>query len=300
MRAVSFVLACLACSGNAEQHSNDQVQSTEDSLNSLKTLATLFSLLHPEAAFSPSVPVQSIPVASRSGLSGISMAKRPELKGAKWAAAKRPKKTTPSDINRRVGAWKSQLDPIPDIPWITPTGKKVELIRETELPKMGMQMPKQKAWMPHAEDFDRTKKNWFVVDAAGMRPGRMTSEIAKILMGKHKTTFTPGRIIGDYVIVINAEKVIVTGKKFDEKLYRRHSGRPGSMKIETFKQLQARIPERIVEKALVGMLPKNGWGRQCFLMCKIYKGPEHPHEAQNPLPLTFRGLTTTPDFRNIF
>jgi len=120
-----------------------------------------------------------------------------------------------------------------------------------------------------------------------LRLGRMASEVAKILMGKHKPEFTPGADVGDMVIIINAEKVKVTGKKYDDKLYKRHSGRPGGMKVESFKELQARIPERIVEKAIVGMLPKNSHGRELFRHLKVYKGPEHPHEAQTPEPLTF-------------
>merc|ERR1719498_2239554 len=111
----------------------------------------------------------------------------------------------------------------------------------------------------------------------------MSSEIAKILLGKHKPTYTPGADTGDYVIVVNAEQVIVTGKKASQKLYRRHSGRPGGMKIESFEELQERIPERIVEKAVKGMLPKNSYGR------------EHTHESQQPEPLTFSGLAVTPD-----
>merc|ERR1719421_1993271 len=96
--------------------------------------------------------------------------------------------------------------------------------------------------------------------------------------------------MGDYVIVVNAEKVMVTGKKYDDKLYKRHSGRPGGMKVESFKELQARIPERIVEKAIVGMLPKNSHGRELFRHLKVYKGPEHPHEAQTPEPLEFPNI----------
>merc|ERR1719502_1281541 len=138
-------------------------------------------------------------------------------------------------------------------------------------------------------------KKWFVVDAEGLRLGRMSSEIAKLLLGKHKPEFTPGADVGDCVIVVNAEKIIVTGNKATEKFYRRHSGRPGGMKIESYEELQARIPERIVEKAIVGMLPKNAHGRKLFRHLKVYKGPDHPHEAQSPVPLTFGGLTSMPD-----
>merc|ERR1712054_89203 len=100
---------------------------------------------------------------------------------------------------------------------------------------------------------------------------------------------------GDYVVITNAEKIIVTGKKATDKLYRRHSGRPGGMKIESYEELQARIPERIVEKAIKGMLPKNSHGRELFRHLKVYKGDTHPHEAQQPEPITFGGLTSAPD-----
>merc|ERR1719352_102656 len=149
--------------------------------------------------------------------------------------------------------------------------------------------------MPKAEDRAKANKKWYVVDAEGLLLGRMSSEIAKILLGKHKPTFTPGADVGDMVIVVNAEKVQVTGKKRYEKFYRRHSGRPGGMKIETFEELQVRIPERIVEKAVKGMLPKNSHGRELFRHLMVYKGSSHPHEAQSPEPITFGGLTSTPD-----
>jgi len=112
--------------------------------------------------------------------------------------------------------------------------------------------------------------------------GRLATEIATILRGKNKPNFTPNMDTGDFVIVVNADKVVVTGRKDSQKLYRRHSGRPGGMKTETFAQLQARIPERIVEQAVKGMLPKNSLGRKQFTKLKVYAGPEHPHQAQNP------------------
>merc|ERR1719440_2559149 len=145
----------------------------------------------------------------------------------------------------------------------------------------------QKTWFPKAADTALASKKWYVVEAEGLRLGRMASEVAKILIGKHKPTYTPGADVGDMVVIVNAEKVAVTGKKFEDKLYRRHSGRPGGMKIESFKELQARIPERIVEKAIVGMLPKNSHGRELFRHLKVYKGPSHPHEAQTPEALSF-------------
>jgi len=166
---------------------------------------------------------------------------------------------------------------------------------EVGVETLPLMMPKQHSWMPKAEDTALANKKWYVVDADGLRLGRMASEVAKLLIGKHKESFTPGADVGDCVIVVNAEKVIVTGKKRTDKFYRRHSGRPGGMKMETFDELQARIPERIVEKAVKGMLPKNSHGRELFRHLKVYKGMSHPHDAQQPEPLTFGGLTSAPD-----
>ncbi|MGA0198515.1 MAG: 50S ribosomal protein L13 [Prochlorotrichaceae cyanobacterium] len=135
---------------------------------------------------------------------------------------------------------------------------------------------------------DAIEQDWYVVDAADQTLGRLATEIARVLRGKHKPTFTPHLDTGDFVIVVNADKVVVTGRKADQKLYRRHSGRPGGMKVENFKQLQARIPERIVETAVRGMLPKNRLGRQLFTKLKVYAGPTHPHQAQQPQPLTIQ------------
>ena len=134
------------------------------------------------------------------------------------------------------------------------------------------------------------EKKWYVVDAEGQRLGRLASEIAMILRGKNKPSFTPNADTGDFVIVVNAEKVIVTGRKSEQKLYRRHSGRPGGMKTETFAQLQRRIPERIIEKAVKGMLPKNALGRRLFTKLKVYTGAEHPHTAQTPETLTINTI----------
>ena len=129
------------------------------------------------------------------------------------------------------------------------------------------------------------EKNWFLVDAKNKKLGRLATEIANVLRGKNKPYFTPHLDTGDFVIVINAEKVEVTGKKSSQKLYRRHSGRPGGMKVEKFESLQERIPERIIELAVKGMLPHNSLGRQQFKKLKVYKGDEHPHAAQNPVLL---------------
>lgn len=137
---------------------------------------------------------------------------------------------------------------------------------------------------------ESVEKKWYVIDAEGQRLGRLASEIAMILRGKNKAIFTPHLDTGDFVIVVNAEKVAVTGKKAEQKLYRRHSGRPGGMKTETFSKLQARLPERIVEKAVKGMLPKNTLGRNLFTKLKVYAGPNHPHAAQKPEILTINTI----------
>jgi large subunit ribosomal protein L13 len=141
--------------------------------------------------------------------------------------------------------------------------------------------------LPTKETID---PKWYVIDAEGQRLGRLATEIATILRGKNKPTFTPHMDTGDFVIVVNAEKVVVTGRKSEQKLYRRHSGRPGGMKVETFNQLQKRIPNRIIEKAVKGMLPKNAMGRKLFTKLKVYTGADHPHQAQQPESLTINTI----------
>ncbi len=145
-----------------------------------------------------------------------------------------------------------------------------------------------KTYIPPVDEIDR---KWYVVDATDQRLGRLATEVASILRGKNKHTFTPNMDTGDFVVIVNAEKVVVTGNKSSQKLYRRHSGRPGGMKTETFAQLQDRIPERIIEKAVKGMLPKNALGRKLFTKLKVYAGNEHPHDAQQPETLV---INTTP------
>ena len=137
---------------------------------------------------------------------------------------------------------------------------------------------------------DSLTHEWFVVDATDQRLGRLASEIASILRGKNKPEYTPHLDTGDFVIVINAEKVKVTGKKRTQKVYHSHSGRPGGMKTQTFAQLQARLPERIVEHAVKGMLPKNSLGRQLFTKLKVYAGGEHPHQAQKTQELKIKTI----------
>lgn len=144
-----------------------------------------------------------------------------------------------------------------------------------------------KTYLPPQESIER---KWYVVDAADQRLGRLASEIARVLRGKNKPTYTPHLDTGDFVIVVNADKVSVTGKKRDQKVYRRHSGRPGGMKTETFAKLQSRLPERIIEQAVKGMLPKNSLGRQLFTKLKVYAGPTHPHSAQQPEALTIQTI----------
>ncbi|MFM7425191.1 MAG: 50S ribosomal protein L13 [Elainella sp.] len=145
----------------------------------------------------------------------------------------------------------------------------------------------EKTYLPPVAEIER---NWYVVDAADQRLGRLASEVARVLRGKNKPTYTPHLDTGDFVVIINAEKVLVTGKKSSQKLYRRHSGRPGGMKVEPFNKLQARLPERIVEQAVKGMLPKNSLGRQLFTKLKVYAGAEHPHQAQKPEVLTINTI----------
>ncbi|MEH2061748.1 MAG: 50S ribosomal protein L13 [Nostoc sp.] len=139
-----------------------------------------------------------------------------------------------------------------------------------------------KTYLPSQATLER---EWYIVDATDQRLGRLASEIAQVLRGKKKPEYTPHLDTGDFVIVINVEKIAVTGKKRTQKLYRRHSGRPGGMKTETFAKLQDRIPERILEQAVKGMLPKNSLGKQLFTKLKVYAGPIHPHDAQKPKEL---------------
>ena len=126
------------------------------------------------------------------------------------------------------------------------------------------------------------KDQWFIIDAKNKCLGRLATEIIKILRGKTKVFYNPAQNMGDYLIIINAKEITVTGNKKTEKIYMRHSGRPGGKTIETFKELQARLPERIIEKAVKGMLPKNRLGRQLFTKLKVYQNDSHPHTAQKP------------------
>jgi large subunit ribosomal protein L13 len=129
------------------------------------------------------------------------------------------------------------------------------------------------------------ERNWLVVDATGKTLGRLATEIANVLRGKRKPEYTPHCDVGDFVIVVNAEKVSVTGNKRQEKRYYRHSGYPGGLRSRTFEEMIARRPEEVLRLAVKGMLPRNRLGRQQLRKLKIYAGPEHPHQAQQPAPL---------------
>ncbi len=124
--------------------------------------------------------------------------------------------------------------------------------------------------------------NWYVVDAADKTLGRLASEIAQYIRGKHKPTFTPHVDMGDYIIVVNAEKVKLTGKKWDDKKHYSHTNHPGGINEVTYRELRAKDPEFIIEKAVKGMLPHNKLGRKMFKKLKVYSGPNHPHQAQQP------------------
>ena len=146
-------------------------------------------------------------------------------------------------------------------------------------------MKLQKTFTPRPADIDRS---WWLVDAADLPLGRLASEVAHILRGKHKATFAPHMDMGDFVIVVNASKVAVTGAKADNKHYYRHSGYPGGLTATTFREMLDTHPERVVEKAIKGMLPKNRLGRAMGRKLKVYAGAEHPHIGQAPRPLTLR------------
>ena len=132
---------------------------------------------------------------------------------------------------------------------------------------------------------EEVKRNWYIVDANDKVLGRLATEIARRLRGKHKPEYTPHVDTGDYIVVINAEKVKVTGRKFTDKMYHRHTQYPGGLKSTSFDKMQAEKPTKIIELAVKGMLPKNSLGRAIFRKLKIYAGNEHPHVAQQVIPL---------------
>ncbi|AGB40234.1 ribosomal protein L13, bacterial type [Halobacteroides halobius DSM 5150] len=137
-------------------------------------------------------------------------------------------------------------------------------------------------YMPSPEDIDR---KWYVVDLAGKTLGRVSTEIATILRGKHKPIYTPNMDTGDFVVVINADKVHLTGNKLEQKLYRKHSGYPGGLKETAYDELLNDKPEEAIRKAVKGMLPSNKLGRKMLKKLKVYAGTEHPHQAQQPKEL---------------
>lgn len=150
-------------------------------------------------------------------------------------------------------------------------------------------MPQHKTYSTKPTDIER---EWWLVDAEGQTLGRLATRIAEVLRGKHKPYFAPHLDTGDYVVVINAEKIVVTGRRLDQKIYYRHSNYPGGLKMITLREQLARHPERVIEHAVKGMLPSNSpLGRDMYRKLKVYAGATHPHEAQDPKPLkiTTRG-----------
>ena len=133
---------------------------------------------------------------------------------------------------------------------------------------------------------ETVQRTWYVIDADGQTLGRLATEVARRLRGKHKTEYTPHVDTGDYIVVVNAEKVQVTGRKASDKLYYRHTGHPGGLKEVNFTQMIERSPEKVIELAVKGMLPRNPLGRAMYRKLKVYAGQEHPHEAQQPETLT--------------
>lgn len=135
---------------------------------------------------------------------------------------------------------------------------------------------------------ENVERKWYVIDAKDQVLGRLAAEIARRLRGKHKPTYTPHIDTGDYIIVVNADKIRLTGNKLEQKVYYKHTGYPGGLKSITMNKLLQRKPERVLEHAVKGMLPKNRLGRRMYKKMKIYIGPDHPHEAQQPEVLTLK------------
>ncbi len=129
---------------------------------------------------------------------------------------------------------------------------------------------------------------WVIVDASGQTVGRLATQIASVLKGKHKPEYTPNQPMGDFVVVVNAEKVVFTGRKLDQKVYTRYTGYQGGLKMTTAREMLEKAPERVLEKAVWGMLPKNRLGRKLIRRLKVYAGEAHPHAAQQPAPMEIR------------
>ncbi len=140
----------------------------------------------------------------------------------------------------------------------------------------------RKTYSAKAEEVERT---WYVVDADGRTLGRLATEVARILRGKHKPIYTPHVDTGDFVIIVNADKIRVTGKRLDQKMYYRHSGYMGGLKQISLRTMLDKHPERVLQLAVKGMMPKNSLGRKMYRKLKVYAAPDHPHAAQNPQPL---------------
>lgn len=140
----------------------------------------------------------------------------------------------------------------------------------------------EKTYYPKASEISN---DWFLVDANGQNLGRLASKIATVLMGKHKPQFTPGVDTGDFIVVVNCERITVTGKKMDDKMYYRHSGYPGGLSEINLRDQLLKHPERVIRSAVWGMVPHNTYGRKLMKKFKVYAGPDHPHGAQNPLVL---------------
>ena len=134
---------------------------------------------------------------------------------------------------------------------------------------------------------EQIERDWYIVDASNKKLGRLASNVAQIIRGKHKPFFTPNLDMGDFVVIINAEKVVLSGNKKDQKEYWRHTGYPGGQKTVSFKAMQEKYPERIITSAVKGMLPHNKLGRKLFTHLKVYSGNNHPHLSQQPKPLEF-------------
>jgi large subunit ribosomal protein L13 len=153
----------------------------------------------------------------------------------------------------------------------------VEVASHRGVQKMSL----EKTYIPKAGDITQ---EWVLVDANGQNLGRLATQISSILLGKHKPTFTPGMDTGDFVVVVNCERITVTGNKLEDKYYHHHSGYPGGLKSTSLRDQLAWRPEEVIRKAVWGMLPHNKYGRKLMKKLKIYAGPDHPHKAQGPKP----------------
>jgi large subunit ribosomal protein L13 len=158
---------------------------------------------------------------------------------------------------------------------------------------MGLAARKQSAWLFHAVKTyvatpSNRERNWLVVDANGQTLGRLATQIADVLRGKTKPEYTPHIDTGDFIVVVNAEKIAVTGNKRADKKYYRHSGYPGGLKERTLNEMLERRPEEVIRHAVKGMLPRNRLGRKQLTKLKVYAGPEHPHVAQQPTPMELK------------